>query len=511
MKKLTIVPASVDLKPGEMQAFEAHLPEKPDELAEDVTWSEDRVENGIYTAPRWLLRPRRIALVATQKTGETPTAQGCAEIRIDPVQTWVPIFGLGWVGLFAVLLALLFWFWTRLCPQCGPPGLVVNPPVVTLAKGQAQQFIANGSATWTNSVNASGLYIAPAAIDADQVVTVTATSRSDPQQSGIGIVRLSPAAGFAVLPSRVTVAPGQAVQLKASASGTTQSVATTWLPPAAGTIGNDGTYTAPTTKNTLVVVVLAQAQLPAAPPTPASSLLAGSLISVVPFPPGPCDSPDEGLWRLVMLVALVGALGGVTHAIGSFGTYVGNDDLKRTWLWWYALKPALSALVSILVFFVFRAGLGAPDLGLATGECLKVAGFAGLVGLFAEQATVKLKDIFEAIFTPRRDPREDKTGQGATGQAATANLPEIGTVDPKQIQLGAADTRVQILGKNFADGCVVSAGGKAVVTNRISATELEATIPAEILKKEGSLAVTVFNKPPTGDASKPASIAVKKP
>src|SRR6476646_5419594 len=111
------------------------------------------------------------------------------------MQTWVKVFGFGWVVWFAVLLLLLFSFWTKLCPQCGAPGLVVNPPVVTLAKGQAQQFIANGAATWTNSVNASGLYIAPGAIDADQAVTVTATSQSDPQQSSSGIVRLSPAAG----------------------------------------------------------------------------------------------------------------------------------------------------------------------------------------------------------------------------------------------------------------------------------------------------------------------------
>jgi hypothetical protein len=206
-----------------------------------------------------------------------------------------------------------------------------------------------------------------------------------------------------------------------------------------------------------------------------------------------------------MLVALVGALGGVTHAIGSFGTYVGNDDLKRTWLWWYALKPALSALVSVLVFFVFRAGLGAPDLGLATGECLKVAGFAGLVGLFAEQATVKLKDIFEAIFTPRSDPREDKTGQDET------NLPEIVGVDQDEISMGSAETTVRIFGKNFADACVVSAGGRAVKTNRISTTKIKVTIPADLLKSEGTLAVTVFNKPPTGDASKPVSITVKKP
>jgi hypothetical protein len=294
----------------------------------------------------------------------------------------------------------------------------------------------NAGATWTNTVNAGGLYVAPTSIDSEQTVTVTATSTSDPKQSATAVVRQSPAGGLVVVPSRASVTAGDKVQLSAVSTGTAIAPPT-WLAPSAGTIDASGVYTAPSDKHPQAVTILAQSQTPANGSTPGATLLAGALISIVPGAVDPCETPTAELWHVLMLVALVGALGGLTHAMGSFGTFVGNRELKASWLWWYALRPTLSSAVAVLVFLVFRAGLGAPDIGLAAGDCLKVAGFAGLVGLFAEPATVKLKDIFEAIFTPRSDPREDKLGadkpaQDKPGSDDTAqNATSKDTVDKK--------------------------------------------------------------------------------
>jgi hypothetical protein len=372
---------------------------------------------------------------------------GHAVVELDPTRSWVPLLGIFWFLLFGALLTVLFAGWKALCLQCSPPGLLVSPPLVTLTRGEAQQFMANASASWTNTVNSAGLYIAPSAIESEQTVTVTATSTSDPKQSATGVVRQSPVGGLVVLPARVTVGAGKQVQLTAAATGSAGATPT-WLPPSAGTISPTGLYTAPDDPHPQAVTVLAHAQVPASGSAPAAKLLAGALVSVVPGTPNPCDLPVASLWRVLGLVAVVGALGGLTHAMGSFGTYVGNRELKASWLWWYALRPTLSAAVAVLVFLVFRAGLGAPDLGLAAGDCLKVAGFAGLVGLFAEPATIKLKDIFEAIFTPRRDPREDKAGEDkpaankkgeqkasqdkATHDAATADKADRTTAEGKK-------------------------------------------------------------------------------
>jgi hypothetical protein len=377
--------------------------------------------------------------------------------------------------------------------------------VVTLAAGQGQQFLAssnvtaNPNVTWTHTVNAAGLYIAPSSIEADQIVTVTATSSADQRQSAMGVVRLSRMGSLSVLPSKATVVAGTEVKLTTSMTGTGT---VTWLPPSAGKIDSNGLYVAPSDPQPQAIVVLAQATIPKTDTTTApSTLLGGALITVVPPQSGPCDTPGSVFWRVILLVAMVGALGGLTHAMGSFGTYVGNRELKTSWLWWYGLKPALSAAVAVLVYLVFRGGLGAPDLGLAAADCLRVAGFAGLVGLFAEPATVKLKDVFEAIFTPRRDPREDKAGQ-----SSATTLPEIVSIDKKEVKASEANT-LRISGKNFAEGAVVQIGSKAFTPTRVSASELVVDIPANALVV-GKPAVVVVNKPPSGDASKPQSISV---
>jgi hypothetical protein len=503
---LRVVPPTVELSSGESQVFEAYGEDgKP---AGNLKWSVAREgvgtivpESGVYSAPARAYRSRRLAVVAKQIDDKgIETGRGSAVVDIDQSRTWIPLLGGGWIVFFVLLLLTLLLRWQDLCPQCEPSGLLISPPVVTLSRGQAQQFLTNATVTWTNTVNLAGLYIAPAAIDAEQVVTVTATSKSDPEQSAMGIVRLSPVAGLTILPSKVTVNPGQEVQLTASVTGAA-AMTPIWLPPAAGTITPDGKYTAPNVRQPQAIVVLAQAQIPASGITPASTLLAGALVSVVETRPGPCDAPGSTIWRLILLVAWVGALGGLTHAMGSFGTYVGNRELKPSWLWWYGLKPVLSAAVAVLVFLVFRAGL-APDLGLATGDCLKVAGFAGLVGLFAEPATVKLKDIFDAFFTPRRDPREDKSGQ-----VAASTPPQIRSVDPKTLKAGNAAV-LQIAGANFADGCVVRIGPESFLPRRISSSALEVSVPANVLKP-ATHTVVVFNKPPAGDASQSERIIVE--
>jgi hypothetical protein len=499
---LTIVPSSVELRAGDSQVFEAR--DQNGQAVSGVTWSlpENSVgtigaNDGTYTAPSPVYGGRRLAVLARKvDTNGTVTAQGSATIDLDSTRSWVPLFGGLWIALFVALVTLLLVFWTELCPQCSLPRLQISPPVVTLTRGQAQQFVASAAATWTNTVNAAGLYIAPSAIDGEQSVTVTATSESDPRQSATAVVRQSPAAGLAVLPPRVMVKAGEQVRLTAAATGSDVSPPT-WLAPSAGTITAEGVFTAPRDSRTQSITVLAQAQTTSTPP---SMLVAGSLVTVTPEVPSPCE-PDVQLWRIILLVAWVGAIGGLTHAMGSFGTYVGNRELKASWLWWYALRPPLSAAVAVLVFLVFRAGLGAPDLGLGAGDCLKVAGFAGLVGLFAEPATVKLKDVFEAIFTPRRDPREDRAGQTTTGAA----VPEIASVDPKQISTAAGGT-LRVTGRNFAESCVVSIGKTAFTPKRISSTELHVAIDAQKLTP-GKHALAVINKP-SGEGSKPEEITV---
>lgn len=86
-----------------------------------------------------------------------------------------------------------------------PPAVVsVTPPSAILYSGGTVQFAAsvigasNAAVTWTTipagmgTIDATGLYTAPATITAQQTVTVTATSQADPSQSASATVTLSP-------------------------------------------------------------------------------------------------------------------------------------------------------------------------------------------------------------------------------------------------------------------------------------------------------------------------------
>jgi hypothetical protein len=504
--ELKVKPATVELKPGETQAFQAYIDDRTP--AGNVTWTiAERdfgtvvPESGIYSAPYRVFRARRLTIVASQRDPEDDKKEigrGSGVIDIDASRSWTPIFGAGWLALFFAIVFFLLRFWPSLCLQCGPRGLLISPPVVTLTRGEAQQFLTNAPVTWTNTVNLAGLYIAPSTIDTEQLVTVTATDKADAQQSAVGVVHLSPAAGLTVFPSRVEVPFGGKVQLSASMTGT--QAKSTWLQPAAGTISADGVYQAPSRGEPQAIVVLAEAQISSTPPT--APLLAGALVSLVRTELSPCEYPGSSFWRLLLLVAGVGALGGLTHAMGSFGTYVGNRELKASWLWWYGLKPALSASVAILVFLAVRAGLGVPGIALEAADCFKVAGFAGLVGLFAEPATVKLKDVFEAIFTPRRDPREDKSGQ-----AEVSTSPVIRSIEPRTLK-ASEKTKLQIGGSKFAEGCAVQIGGQGFATRRPSSSALEVDVPANALKP-GTHSLVVSNRPPDGSLSQPETISVE--
>jgi hypothetical protein len=162
--------------------------------------------------------------------------------------------------------------------QPAPLSVSVSPSTTSVTAGQTRQFTAtvtgssNTGVTWSLScagsacgtINADGLYTAPAMIPASATVTVVATSAADSSKSG--------SASLAQVPLAVTVSPATA---KLNASETTQLAATvtghsntavTWSitstgcsGTACGTISPAGLYTAPAVVNdSMTVSVTAQ-------------------------------------------------------------------------------------------------------------------------------------------------------------------------------------------------------------------------------------------------------------
>jgi hypothetical protein len=226
---------------------------------------------------------------------------------------------------------------------------------------------------------------------------------------------------------------------------------------------------------------------------PASSSL-GTIIEA-------CGTDAESLLRLI---ALMGALGGIIHGISSFTTFVGNREFLVSWVWWYVFKPFLSALVALVVFLVFRGGFSSTDYALAAADCLKAAAFAGLIGLFAEPATLKLRDIFETIFTPRKDPRQDAAGQ------VKPPGPQLDSISPPTLTVGQTNLTLTLSGSGFAKDCKAKINGAARETKWIFVTQLNVALAPDDVKKDGKLEVIVYNKPPNGEPSNAKEITVEK-
>lgn len=117
--------------------------------------------------------------------------------------------------------------------------------------------------------------------------------------------------------------------------------------------------------------------------------------------------------RLFALVVVAGLMGGFIHVAISAADYIGNRRLGRSWIYWYLLRFPVGSSLAVVVYLLIRGGL---LTGTASGTQLQPYGIVGisvLAGLFSKQATDKLRDVFETLFTPKGDEeRTDKLRVG---------------------------------------------------------------------------------------------------
>ena len=128
------------------------------------------------------------------------------------------------------------------------------------------------------------------------------------------------------------------------------------------------------------------------------------------------DPPSE--LDLIFMVMIVGALGSYVHAATSFASYVGNQRMGKSWLWWYILRPFIGSSLALIFYFVVRGGFIQAGSGPASLSVFGMAALAGLTGMFSKQATDKLSELFDNLFRVGvHDDRSDKlTAAGAPPQ-----------------------------------------------------------------------------------------------
>jgi hypothetical protein len=98
-------------------------------------------------------------------------------------------------------------------------------------------------------------------------------------------------------------------------------------------------------------------------------------------------------------VALAGGLGGFIHTVRSFTWYVGNRDLRWSWIPYNFLLPVIGALAGTVFYLVLRAGLFSPSTSVSQASPFGFAAIAILSGLFSSQAFEKLRNLAAQIFT----------------------------------------------------------------------------------------------------------------
>ena len=148
------------------------------------------------------------------------------------------------------------------------------------------------------------------------------------------------------------------------------------------------------------------------------ALLGIALYALVSLWPNPCGTavPSFFAWTftegcepaMVLFVFAAGVLGGLLHALRSFYWYVGNRELVRSWAALYLFLPFVGGTLSVIFYVVIRGGLFS---GATIGDGVNSIGFAAvgaLVGLFSEQAILKLKDVANTLFM-KPEPGEDET------------------------------------------------------------------------------------------------------
>lgn len=157
------------------------------------------------------------------------------------------------------------------------------------------------------------------------------------------------------------------------------------------------------------------------------------------------------------------------------------------------LLPFTGAMLAVIFYLVVRGGFFSPQASTETTSPFGFAALSALVGLFSPQATLKLKEVAETIFT-RPGAGTDHKPQQSHDDEGTNPAPTISVVTPSS---GTAGAIVTVAGKGFVDGSQVKFGGIAAAINSSSDTALKVTTPASV---SGPVSVDVEVTNPDGQS-----------
>jgi len=160
------------------------------------------------------------------------------------------------------------------------------------------------------------------------------------------------------------------------------------------------------------------------------------------------------------------------HALRSLYWYTGNRMMVWSWVAFYLLLPVTGAILAVIFYFVVRGGFFSPQSSFDNTSPFGFAALAALVGLFSPQATLKLKEIAETIFSKPGAGTDNKPQESS--QAPTKPAPTISSLDRTS---GVANDSVVINGTGFSAPVTVKFGDVSAVVSTLSDTSITVVVP----------------------------------
>jgi len=116
--------------------------------------------------------------------------------------------------------------------------------------------------------------------------------------------------------------------------------------------------------------------------------------------------------RLLLIVSIAGTLGTLVHEIRSLFWYIGSRALVLSWVAKYLMQPFSGTALAVVFYLVIRGGFFSPQAGFKQTSPFGFAAMAAMVGMFSEQAVLKLKEVAETVLA------KPKAGKDAEPQDA---------------------------------------------------------------------------------------------
>jgi len=182
--------------------------------------------------------------------------------------------------------------------------------------------------------------------------------------------------------------------------------------------------------------------------------------------------------RLLLLVMLSGALGSLMHSLRSLYWYTGNRMMVWSWVGFYVLLPVTGAMLAVIFYFVVRGGFFSPQASFDQTSPFGFAALSALVGLFSPQATLKLKEIAETIFTKPGAGTDTKPQEALPKSTDTASVQSTPTISSVTNSSGSTGDSVKVAGTGFASGVIVKFGGLPGNVTAVTDTSIDVVIPA---------------------------------